>query len=112
MPNNTELDFQNSNKNTKIINKRMELLYFSTDSCNVCKVLKPKIIETISKYNIINFVYINIENNPEIAAKYSVFAVPTIVLTIDGKEFQRFNRNLSIETFSEIIERYYNLYIN
>lgn len=90
----------------------IEILYFSTNSCNVCKVLKPKVIEIANKYKDINFVYVDTENNPEIAANYSVFAVPTIILTIDGREYQRFNRNISMETFSESIDRYFNLYTN
>jgi len=105
-------DYQKTYSSTIILNNGIEILYFSTDSCNVCIVLKPKIIETINKYNIINFVYINIEKNSDLAAKYSVFAVPTIILIIDGKEYQRFNRNLSIDKFAELIDRYYNLYIN
>lgn len=110
--NHIEEDFQNSEEKPLTTNKGIEILYFSTDDYNVCKVLKPKIIEALSKYNTINFVYINIEKNSEIAAKYSVFAVPTIILTIDGREFQRFNRNLSLKTFSESIHRYYILYTN
>lgn len=99
-----------SNQTSIITKTGIELLYFSTEICNVCKVLKPKVIEVANKYKDINFVFINTENNPEITANYSVFAVPTIILTIDGKEYQRYNRNMSIETFSDTIDRYFNLY--
>ncbi len=95
----------------KLITKSgIEILYFSTDSCNVCKVLKPKIKEIVNKYNNINFVYIDTEDYLEASANYSVFSVPTIIIIIDGKEYLRFNRNLSIENFSETIDRYFNLY--
>lgn len=98
--------------NESITNSGIEILYFSTESCNVCKVLKPKIKEIISKYNNINFVYINTELFLKDSANYSVFSVPTILITIDGKEYQRFNRNMSLDTFAESLERYFNLYTN
>lgn len=107
-----ESDIIDFNNRLNITKNGIEILYFSTETCNVCKVLKPKIKEIVSKYYGVSFVYIDTEKNIEIAANHTVFAVPTILITIDGKEFQRYNRNLSIETFSEMIERYFNLYTN
>ncbi len=103
---------QSNSINELITRYGIEILYFSTESCSVCKVLKPKIKEIVNKYNNINFVYINTEMHLETSANYSVFTVPTIILTIDGKEYQRFNRNMSLATFSETIDRYFNLYTN
>jgi len=62
------------------------LAYFSHDECNVCKVLKPKLIELINEqFPKIQFIYINVKDLPEISAQLSIFTVPTIVIYFEGK---------------------------
>lgn len=84
--------------------------YLSTPQCNVCKVLKPKVIELLkSKFPQIKFIYVDLNDAKEIAGQLSVFAVPTIVIYFDRREALRASRNISIEQLSEQIERYYKL---
>ena len=94
-----------------IKNNEAVLLYFSTPQCNVCKVLKPKIIDFInSKYPNIKMGYVNMESLPEISAQNSIFTVPTILVYLDGKEFLRKSRNINLEDFGKELERPYSLY--
>ncbi|MFN3873421.1 MAG: thioredoxin family protein [Ignavibacterium sp.] len=84
--------------------------YLSTPQCNVCKVLKPKVIDLLkSKFPQIKFIYVDLNDAKEIAGQLSVFAVPTIVIYFDRREALRASRNISIEQLSEQIERYYRL---
>lgn len=84
--------------------------YLSTPQCNVCKILKPKVIELIeTKYPKIKFVYVDLNEAKEIAGQLSVFAVPTIIIFFEGKEVIRVSRNVSIEILSDQIERYYQM---
>jgi len=84
--------------------------YLSTPECNVCKVLKPKIIEMIEKdFSKINFYYINLNEAKEISGQLSVFSVPTILVYFDGKETLRASRNVHPEELHEQIERYYKM---
>lgn len=84
--------------------------YLSTPQCNVCKVLKPKVIELLnSNFPEIKFIYIDLNESKEIAGQLSVFTVPTILIYFDGKEIIRASRNISIEQLSDQIERYYKL---
>jgi thioredoxin len=86
------------------------LAYFSHDECNVCKVLKPKIIQLLeSNFPKINFVYINIKETPEISSQQSVFTVPTIISYFGGKEFFRKSRSIGIEELRNELDRPYNL---
>mgnify|MGYP003882963289 CR=1 FL=1 len=48
------MDTQSNSTVDSITKTGIEVLYFSTPTCSVCKVLKPKIIDIINKYNIIN----------------------------------------------------------
>ena len=86
------------------------VFYFSTPSCNVCKVLKPKIIELLSEsFPKMKFAYINCEDVIELSAQMQIFSVPTILFYFDGKEFLRKSRLISIQEVKQLLERPYTL---
>ncbi len=85
-------------------------LYLSTPECNVCKVLKPKVIEMIdSDFPEVNFCYVDLNEAKEISGQLSVFSVPTILVYFEGKETIRASRNMHLEELREQIERYYKM---
>lgn len=86
------------------------LLYFSTPTCNVCHALKPKIIEAFdSNFPEIKQYFIDASLSPEIPASLQIFSVPTIVVFLDGKEFVRESRNVSIQALIDKIARPYKM---
>jgi len=86
------------------------LLYFSTPTCNVCQALKPKVIaEFEERFPQIKLVFIDSSVLPEVAASYSVFSVPTMILFLDRKEFAREGRNVSIPAFVQKVDRVYSI---
>lgn len=94
-----------------IKNHSIVIGYFSTDECNVCKVLKPKLIEFLNQqYPKVEFAYINISKLPEFQGNYMVFAVPTLNIFVDGKEVKRFSRHFGISDLGNIIGRYYDIF--
>jgi len=89
------------------------LLYFSTPTCNVCHALKPKIIEAFDEhFPKIKKHFIDSSQSPEIPASMGIFSVPTIVIYLDGKEFARESRNVSITALVEKISRPYEMMIS
>jgi len=85
--------------------------YFSHEHCNVCKTLKPKLSEQFSNdYPELKQVYINIENSPELAARYSVFTVPVILVFFEGRETIRKARATGVDELSQLIKRPYSLF--
>jgi thioredoxin len=89
------------------------LIYFSTPQCNVCKVLKPKLIEFINtKFSNIKMGYVDSESLPEVAAQNSIFTVPIILVFLDKKEFIRKSRNINLIEFQNEMERPYSLFFN
>ena len=93
-----------------IASNEASAVYFSTDHCNVCKVLKPKVIEFLeTNYPKVSFTYVNIEQAREFSGEYSIFSVPTIVFYFDGRETFRKSRNFSLTELSQAIERPYNM---
>lgn len=91
--------------------KEMALLcYFSTEACNVCKVLKPKVVELIeNEFPKIKLVYIQSDKQPEVAAQNRVFAAPTIIVYFEGREYIRKSRNIGIMELQNEIERPYSM---
>jgi len=85
-------------------------LYFSTQDCSVCKVLKPKVEEMVKEFPGVIIKYVDIEKIEEAKGKYFVFTIPTILMFIKGKEYIREARYISVEELQEKMFRYYNLY--
>jgi len=86
------------------------LVYFSTEACNVCKVLKPKVAELIhTEFPKLRTVYIQTDKLPEVAAQNQVFAVPTILVFFEGREYIRKSRNIGIGELEREIDRPYSM---
>jgi thioredoxin 1 len=69
-----------------INNNEAVLIYFSSESCNVCKVLKPKVAELIkSDFSKMKLFYVDIEKSPLISGQYRIFTIPTILVFFRGK---------------------------
>jgi thioredoxin-like negative regulator of GroEL len=89
------------------------MVYFSGEFCGVCKVLQPKIKDAFTKhYPNIKQLYIDADSFKQTAVALNIFAVPTIVVYLDGKEFARKSRNLSVDRFIQELQRPYGLFFN
>lgn len=88
------------------------MLYFSAPSCNVCHALKPKLVEAITaEFPIFVIESIDISKTPEIASHFSVFAIPTVLIFFQGREFLRKSRHMSVGEVVEDIRRPYTLMV-
>ena len=86
------------------------LLYFSGESCNVCHALRPKFKELFdSEFPQIKQIYLDAHENLEIASQFQVFSVPTMIVFMDGREFVREGRAVSMHQLEEKIRRPYSL---
>jgi|Cruoilmetagenom7_1024161.scaffolds.fasta_scaffold267143_2 thiol-disulfide isomerase/thioredoxin len=95
----------------KIASKEALILYFSSKNCVVCSVLKPKIKkEIIDNFTKIALYEIKSDENLDISSYFGVFQAPTILFYLDGKEFLREGRNISISAFLNAIKRPYEMF--
>ncbi len=86
------------------------MLYFSAPTCNVCHALKPKLLEAIeSNFEEFKILSIDTSIEQEIAAHFSVFAIPTVLVFLDGREFLRKSRHMSVDEVVWEIERPYKM---
>ena len=68
----------------------LEVKKFEADWCGPCKDLKPILENVSSKFgNTVNFSYINIDEQFEVAQKYHVRSVPTVIIEKNGVEINR-----------------------
>ena len=94
-----------------INNNEGAVVYFSTPECNVCKVLKPKLIDMLEEnFPRMKFAYVNCEASKELAAQNNIFAVPTILFFIDSKEFIRKSRNVNLAELGHELDRPYSMF--
>lgn len=89
------------------------VVYFSTPECNVCKVLKPKLKELLSKeFPELKFGYVDCNKSKELAAQNQIFTVPTILFFFDSKELFRKSRNINLTILKEELSRPYSFFFN
>ena len=102
-------EIKSFNEFTKLAGEYPALLaYFSTNTCNICKVLKPKVEEMVlASFPEMLLVYIDSGIYTEIAAQTNVFTIPTLIVYFDGKEFLRRTRAFGIEELKAEISRIY-----
>ena len=86
------------------------MLYFSAPTCNVCKALKPKLVDAIeTNFDQFEIVSVDVSETPDISSHYSVFAIPTVLVFLDGREFLRKSRHMSIAEVINSIKRPYEI---
>jgi len=83
-------------------------LYFSAPTCNVCHALKPKLLNAFEEnFSELEVISIDISTDAEVASHFGVFAIPTLLVYLDSKEFLRKSRHMSVaEVVSEIKRPY------
>lgn len=69
--------------------------------CGPCRQLTP-ITDSLKKEGL-NILEIDIDENPEIAEKYNIRSVPTVILLEDSKEIDRF---MGLRSKEEILNFY------
>jgi thioredoxin len=68
----------------------IEIKKFEADWCGPCRMLKPTFEKLEESFgNSVKFSYINVDENQDEAAKYSVRSIPMVVIEKDGVEVQR-----------------------
>ncbi|MCF6365985.1 MAG: thioredoxin family protein [Bacteroidales bacterium] len=86
------------------------LIYFSHEQCNVCKVLKPKIVKLLDEnFPSMKMFYADTVKASEIAGQNGIFTVPAVVCFFGGKETFRKSRNIGIEELRLQIKRPYDM---
>ena len=75
--------------------------------CNPCQMVSPIIEKIASEYeNKVSVIKINIDNDREIAEKFNVQSIPTVILFQDSNEVLRKIGAMSFEDYTNEINKY------
>ena len=81
------MDLENIANNPKLV-----LALFTSAWCRTCKQVLPCINEVTRKYpDKIDFREIDVAQQPELATKYEVLSLPTLVVLKNGQVIERLN---------------------
>lgn len=98
---------------TALKNNVAAVVYFSSPTCNVCQVLRPKVMQSLEEnFPKIKRLHVDISITPEIGSEYRVLAAPTVMVFLEGKEFIRKYRTISVDQLMHEIERPYNMMVS
>jgi thioredoxin 1 len=67
----------------------IQVMKFSADWCGPCKALKPIWDNLVKTVNGVDFVPVNVDNDPDMASRFKIQAIPTLVFVKDGTEVTR-----------------------
>jgi thioredoxin 1 len=62
---------------------------FWAEWCGPCKMIAPVLEELAGETDSIQIAKLNVDDNPEIARRYSVMSIPTLLVFAEGQEKKR-----------------------
>jgi len=85
-------------------------VYFSSPNCGVCQVLKPKLMKLMTEdYPKIKAFQVDTGTHPDIAAQLGFYTNPSFIIYLNGQEFFRRSRTISLQELDESLSRPYGL---
>ena len=84
-----------------ISGEELTVIDFSASWCMPCRMLAPIFEQVANKVPEANFYSIDIDDNEEIAKRYRIFSVPTLLAFKEGKVIDSL---VGLNSFDEIME--------
>ena len=81
------------------------LIDFYADWCGPCKMMGPVVEEIAEEHSDVKVVKINVDNAEDIAIKYQIMSIPTLIVVKGGQEVNRSIGLISKEKIEELIEK-------
>ncbi len=87
--------------NSELEKNEVVLVDFYADWCGPCKALAPILEEIDNDREKVKIVKINIDRNPDIAKRFGIMSIPTLIVFKNGKEI---NKNIGLCSKEFILE--------
>ena len=86
----SETNLNSSNFNNEITNTdKLVIIDFFATWCGPCKMLSPIISEIANEYsNSVKVCKVNIDENQDLAIKYNIMSVPTLIFLKNGESIK------------------------
>ncbi len=91
----------------KVLKSNLPVLVdFLAEWCWPCKILEPTFYELAKEFNgRMLFARVNVDENPGIAQKFNIMAIPTLVLIKNGEEVDRIIGAVPKRDILEVIKK-------
>lgn len=76
------------------------LVDFFADWCGPCKMLSPIVDQIAEEHKEVKVCKVNVDTEPELAMRYGVMSIPTLVVIQGGKEV---NKSVGLVSKEEIL---------
>ena len=81
------------------------VLYFTATWCSPCKMFKP-IVQAVSAETEVPVIYVDVDQQKDIAQRYDVSSVPTIVVENGGNVIYRNSGVMSKPQLTEVLSQF------
>ena len=81
------------------------LVDFWAEWCGPCRVLGPTLQTVSEDADDVTVVKVNVDENSELSAEYSVRSIPTVIVFKNGEQVDKFVGNKSESEIKSIIEK-------
>lgn len=95
------LKIYNNEDINEIIKEGIWIVDFSAKWCGPCRMLEPILDELSIFYNVLK---IDVDDHKELAIKYGVMSIPTIIIFKDGNNIKETNGFKTKEELEDIIK--------
>ncbi|MDN8589210.1 thioredoxin family protein [Paenibacillus sp. 11B] len=85
-------------------------LYVSRPECSVCHALLPKIRELLEAYPMVYLGHVDANHVEEVASRFLIFTVPTMIMFVEQKEYIRADRFVRFDRLEEQLQQIYRMY--
>lgn len=85
------------------IDKGISLVKFSATWCGPCKILASTLKKVQPEFSMVNFLDVDVDDNPELAKDYKIRSVPTVIITRDGEEITRLMGSVSADVLRKTL---------
>lgn len=79
------MEIINNSNFDEITSKGVVLVDFFANWCGPCKMLSPVLEETANEMKDVTFVKVDVDQEPGLAGRYGIQAIPNLVIFKDGK---------------------------
>ena len=83
------------------IKKGVFVVDFYAEWCMPCVMMSPVIEELADKLKKMKFMKVNVDDNKELARKFKVMSIPTIMIFKNGKEAERVTGSMPSDILEE-----------